>query len=98
MKRILLTTTSLVLAAGVAQAEVTFSGKAEAGVSRTAKVDAVAVVAGVKVTESAAVSATSNGATSHTADDGTVTIGYVNGVLTTTVDNLFPRIQRRRVG
>ena len=84
MKRILLTTTSLVLAAGVAQAEVTFSGKAEAGVSRTAKVDAVAVVAGVKVTESAAVSATSNGATSHTADDGTVTIGYVNGVLTTT--------------
>jgi hypothetical protein len=42
MKRILLTTTSLVLAAGVAQAEVTFSGKAEAGVSRTAKVKAVA--------------------------------------------------------
>ena len=84
MKRILLTTTSLVLAAGVAQAEVTFSGKAEAGVSRTSKVDAVAAVAGVKVTESAAVSASSNGATSHTADDGTVTIGYVNGVLTTT--------------
>jgi hypothetical protein len=46
MKRILLTTTSLVLAAGVAQAEVTFSGKAEAGVSRTSKVDAVAAVAG----------------------------------------------------
>ena len=39
MKRILLTTTSLVLAAGVAQAEVTFSGKAEAGVSRTSKVE-----------------------------------------------------------
>ena len=46
MKRILLTTTSLVLAAGVAQAEVTFSGKAEAGVSRTAKTAAVAAVAG----------------------------------------------------
>jgi hypothetical protein len=45
-KRILLTTTSLVLAAGVAQAEVTFSGKAEAGVSRTSKVAAVAAVAG----------------------------------------------------
>ena len=44
MKRILLTTTSLVLAAGVAQAEVTFSGKAEAGVSRTSKVDAVAAL------------------------------------------------------
>jgi hypothetical protein len=36
----------LVLAAGVAQAEVTFSGKAEAGVSRTAKTAAVAAVAG----------------------------------------------------
>ena len=44
MKRILLTTTSLVLAAGVAQADVTFSGKAEAGVSRTSKVDAVTAV------------------------------------------------------
>ena len=32
MKRILLTTTSLVLAAGVAQADVSFSGKGEAGV------------------------------------------------------------------
>jgi len=34
MKRILLTTTSLVLAAGVAQADVSFSGKGEAGVSK----------------------------------------------------------------
>jgi hypothetical protein len=48
MKRILLTTTSLVLAAGVAQAEVTFSGKAEAGVSRTEKAAAVAAVAGTQ--------------------------------------------------
>jgi hypothetical protein len=39
----------LVLAAGVAQAEVTFSGKAEAGVSRTSKVDAVAGVDTVAV-------------------------------------------------
>ena len=46
MKRILLTTTSLVLAAGVAQAEVTFSGKAEAGVSRTEKTAATAAVIG----------------------------------------------------
>jgi len=36
MKRILLTTTSLVLAAGVAQADVTFSGKGEAGVFQDA--------------------------------------------------------------
>jgi hypothetical protein len=47
MKRILLTTTSLVLAAGAAHAEVTFSGKAEFGVNRTAKAAAVAAVAGV---------------------------------------------------
>ena len=37
----------MVLAAGVAQAEVTFSGKMEAGVSRTEKSAAVAAVAGV---------------------------------------------------
>ena len=49
-KRILLTTTSLVLAAGVAQADVTFSGKMEAGVNRTAKTDAVAAVAGTQST------------------------------------------------
>ena len=58
MKRILLTTTSLVLAAGVAQAEVTFSGKAEAGVSRTSKVDAVAAVVGRKASLAGAASAT----------------------------------------
>jgi hypothetical protein len=46
MKRILLTTTSLVLAAGVAQAEVTFSGKIEAGVSRTEEVKASAPTTG----------------------------------------------------
>ena len=34
MKRILLTTTSLVLAAGVAQADVTFSGKGEVSVAQ----------------------------------------------------------------
>ena len=36
------------------------------------------------MTAGSAVTATSNGATSHTADDGTTTVGYVNGVLTTT--------------
>jgi hypothetical protein len=67
MKRILLTTTSLVLAAGVAQAEVTFSGKAEAGVSRTEKTAAVAQVLGFTSTVSGmvatktATAATANG-------------------------------------
>ena len=54
MKRILLTTTSLVLAAGVAQAEVTFSGKAEAGVSRVSSTAAVTAVTGVKTVSGAA--------------------------------------------
>ncbi|MDA9567408.1 hypothetical protein N9R76_06425, partial [Planktomarina temperata] len=40
MKRILLTTTSLVLAAGVAQAEITWSGSATAGMAKTGKVKA----------------------------------------------------------
>lgn len=84
MKRILLTTTSLVLAAGVAQAEVTFSGKAEAGVSRTSKVDAVAVVAGKHATAGTAVTATATGAaTAPTASATTDTIGFVAGTLTT---------------
>ena len=46
MKRILLTTTSLVLAAGVAQADITWSGSATAGLARDGKVKAVAAKAG----------------------------------------------------
>ena len=42
MKRILLTTTSLVLAAGVAQADITWSGSATAGLARDGKVKTVA--------------------------------------------------------
>jgi len=45
MKRILLTTTSLVLAAGVAQAEITWSGSATAGMAKTGKVKATAAAA-----------------------------------------------------
>jgi outer membrane protein OmpU len=42
MKKVLLTTTALVLTAGVASAEITFSGTGEAGFYRTAKVKAAA--------------------------------------------------------
>jgi len=42
MKKVLLTTTALVLTAGVASAEITFSGVGEAGFYRTAKVKAAA--------------------------------------------------------
>jgi hypothetical protein len=56
----------LVLAAGVAQAEVTFSGKAEAGVSRTEKTAAGAQVLGFTSTVSGLVAtATTNAATAN---------------------------------
>jgi len=42
MKRILLTTTSLVMAAGAANADITWSGAATAGIARTGEVAAVA--------------------------------------------------------
>jgi hypothetical protein len=45
MKKVLLTTTALVMTAGVASAEITFSGKGEAGVYRTAPTAAVAASA-----------------------------------------------------
>ena len=50
MKNILLATTALVMTAGFASAEVTFSGTAEGGVTRTAKTDAVTAVLGVQST------------------------------------------------
>jgi hypothetical protein len=85
MKRILLTTTSLVLAAGVAQAEVTFSGKAEAGVSRTAKTAAVAVVAGrdAEVTGVTALSDNSG------AVAGGPTLTFANSDMVTTATTLL---------
>lgn len=52
MKNILLTTTALTLVGGFAAAEVTFSGKGEAGVYRTAPTAAVAAVAGQNVGDS----------------------------------------------
>ena len=51
----------MVLAAGAAHAEVTFSGKAEFGVNRTAKAAAVAAVAGVENEAFAAANATEGG-------------------------------------
>ena len=94
MKRILLTTTSLILAAGVAHSEVTFSGKGELGFNRTAKSAAVAVVAGRDALITGVVlTATDDAAdfadgdmvtTATTTTSGTDKIEYVNGVLTTT--------------
>jgi len=48
MKKVLLTTTALVMTAGVASAEITFSGVGEAGFYRTGKVKAAAAVAGTQ--------------------------------------------------
>jgi hypothetical protein len=48
MKKVLLTTTALVLTAGVASAEITFSGVGEAGFNRSGKTKAVAAALGKK--------------------------------------------------
>ena len=48
MKNILLATTALVMTAGFASAEVTFSGTAEGGVTRAAPTAAVTAKAGTK--------------------------------------------------
>jgi hypothetical protein len=69
----------LVLAAGVAQAEVTFSGKAEAGISRTSKVDAVAETLGKKAIVN---TGTGTNVTSAASANGTaVTHYFLNGAL-----------------
>ena len=47
MKKVLLTTTALVMTAGVASAEITFSGKGEAGVYRLAPTAATTGTTGV---------------------------------------------------
>jgi hypothetical protein len=83
MKKVLLTTTALVMTAGVASAEITFSGKGEAGVYRTAPTAAVAAVAGRKTTtaNNTTVTAANSAATAKTATADIVE--YVDGVLTT---------------
>ena len=54
MKNLLIATTALVATAGMASAEITFSGKGEAGMYRTAKTKAVAQKLGLKAGTSAA--------------------------------------------
>jgi len=76
MKKVLLTTTALVLTAGVASAEITFSGSGEAGFYRTAKVKAAAakVKAGTEtqtVTSNQTTAAAEDGVSIALADSGT---------------------------
>ena len=66
MKRILLTTTSLVLAAGVAQADISWSGSATAGLARDGKVKAVA--ANAKTVANTTAGGTAISATDFAAD------------------------------
>ena len=66
MKRILLTTTSLVLAAGVAQADVSFSGMGEVSYAQAGAADDMAVRSGFDL----------NIAMSGASDNG---ITYLNG-------------------
>jgi outer membrane protein OmpU len=69
MKKVLLTTTALVMTAGVASAEITFSGKGEAGFYRNAPTAAAAAVAGVDAVSVTATQADGTDATANTADD-----------------------------
>ena len=85
MKRILLTTTSLVLAAGVASAEVTFSGKMEAGISRTEEVKAGTLVAGRLTTSANNTSVTAaSRCPQPLLQQLLMLFSMLNGVLTTT--------------
>jgi hypothetical protein len=98
MKKVLLTTTALVMTAGVASAEITFSGKGEAGVYRTAPTAAVAAVAGAPADVNAVT-------TTGLVQDGTASaaannreIGYdSNGILVvkaaSTADGAAPNAQ-----
>ncbi|MDC1291219.1 hypothetical protein N8X78_02670 [Planktomarina temperata] len=83
MKRILLTTTSLVLAAGVAQAEITWSGTATAGIARDGKVAAVAQSKSSKAAQAAAIADTDDtvDATDTTASAGTSTNSITTALL-----------------
>src|SRR6056300_629387 len=67
MKKVLFATTALVLTAGVASAEVTFSGTAGAGVSSTADTD-MTVWSGIDLNVSASAT-TDSGMTVTVADD-----------------------------
>jgi len=93
MKNVLLATSALALTAGVAHAEITFSGKAEAGIYRTAPTAAVAAVAGrdARFNDNAAAaqdvsSADATDLSATTAPtaiaSGADQVQYVNGVLT----------------
>jgi hypothetical protein len=71
MKKVLLTTTALVMTAGVASAEITFSGKGEAGFYRNAPTAATAAVAG-RDTDMTGVTTATDNAGAITAGTGVV--------------------------
>jgi outer membrane protein OmpU len=82
MKNLLIATTAIVATAGMASAEITFSGKGEAGMYRTGKTNAVALKYGVQTQVGAGTSGATNG-TYSTATDGTVGLSSA-GVVTVT--------------
>lgn len=69
MKKVLLTTTALVLTAGVASAEITFSGSGEAGFYRTGASKAVAAKAGTDAVGALGTQANGADGNANTADD-----------------------------
>ena len=92
MKNLLIATTALVATAGMASAEITFSGKGEAGMYRTGKADAVALKYGLKT---AVGGNASTGGIVTTDSDGNVVVTAATGVAAdadaTTVELLLLR-------
>ena len=84
MKNLLIATTALVATAGMASAEITFSGKGEAGMYRTAKTKAVVAKVGVL----AGSDSVASGGIALTAGVQTEVIGAATGTTAGTVANV----------
>jgi len=96
MRNTLLTTTALLMSVGVAHADVTFSGKAEVGVSRTAKVKAVAAVTGVQTQIGVGAQNATNG-TYSTVTDGTVALTSATAIAVTAATGAAAAIDATRL-
>jgi hypothetical protein len=87
MKKVLLTTTALTLAAGVASAEITFSGKGEAGFYRNAPTAATTGTAAVEMAELAGDAAAADEG-QYTYEDGVLTFTAATGTAGTTAGDI----------
>jgi len=95
MKKVLLTTTALVMTAGVASAEITFSGKGEAGVYRTAPTAATTGTAAIEM-EIVAANAAADDQGKYTYEDGVLTFTAATGTAGTTAADIATELDAAR--